>query len=60
MIDMLYLTNKKTMNFIVAYNQLDAPNTDVLKNLNSTRRKTSLCAPTNRNISNIFPTDDEV
>lgn len=57
MVDMLYLTDKKSMNFIVNYNQLEAPNVDVLRNMNitgSSRRKTSLCAATNRNISDIF------
>ena len=63
LLELLYY-RLKSMNFIVQYNQLDGPTVDVLRpsttNITSTRRKTSLCAATNRNISNIFTSRDKI
>mmetsp|Transcript_29304 Transcript_29304/g.44140 ORF Transcript_29304/g.44140 Transcript_29304/m.44140 type:complete len:183 (+) Transcript_29304:556-1104(+) len=64
MIDMLFLTDRKTMNFIVNYNMLKGPsNSDVHRvkqepTKTLTMLKQSICQPVNRpmaKISNIFP-----
>ena len=56
MMDLVFLTSKKTMNFVVNYNRQAAPKYKLNNpRANLTEDHQNLCADTNRNISDIGP-----